>query len=194
MKQVVTIDFDIIMAPSIDLYNDRVGPHEKNVEEVMRKFPCLNGMVANLDTFRILTHFIKRVNPKNVSFITQHREMRKFLEEFTEPIELINIDHHHDIEYTEKDIDRVDNEHDGNWVKTYFQKEKIGKYCWIHNVNSTPLTDPFKDKFPHEAFYISEEILETLEPDQLVICLSPEWVPPTFYPLFTLWKELIPEV
>ena len=190
MKQVVTIDFDIIMAPSIELYNDRIGPHERDVEEVIRKFPCLNGMTANLDTFRIVTHFISRVDPSKISFITQHREMRDFIKEFDEPVELINIDHHHDIEYALKDADRTDNPHDGNWVKTYFQQNKIGKYCWIQNVNSTPLQVDMRDKFPHETFYISEEILEDLNPDYLIICLSPEWVPPMFYPLFTYWKEI----
>jgi hypothetical protein len=62
------------------------------------------------------------------------------MSEFDEPIELVNIDHHHDIEYADKDADKTDNEHDGNWVKTYFQQNKIAKYCWINNVNSTPLS------------------------------------------------------
>lgn len=194
MKQIVTIDFDIIMSPSIELYNDRIGPHEKDVEATMRKFPCLNGMTANLDVYRMLTHFINRVDFKNISFITQHREMRNFMSEFDEPIELVNIDHHHDIEYADKDADKTDNEHDGNWVKTYFQQNKIAKYCWINNVNSTPLSATMLEKFPHESFYISEEILETLNPDHLIICLSPEWVPPTYYALFTLWRELTVEV
>lgn len=190
MQQIVTIDFDIIMAPSIDLYNNRIGDFEKSVEEFMRNFPCAGIPNANMDIYRILTHFINKVDSSKISYITQHREMRRFIDEFDEPIELINIDHHHDIEYNSLEANSTENEHDGNWVKTYYQKGKIGKYYWIKNVNSTPINIEQSEKFPHESFYFSEEILELYHPDRLIICLSPEWVPPMYHPLFSLWREL----
>lgn len=191
MKQIVTIDFDIIMGPSIDIYNDRVGLHEKDIREILQKYPCLNGLVGDLDVYRYLTHFINKIDKDKIVFITQHREMRRFLNELESPVDLVNIDHHHDIEYIREEIDDTENEHDGNWVKTYFQQGKINSYCWICNVNSTPAQEEIAQAYSHESFYISEDILETLNPDKLIICLSPEWVPPVYYPLYTLWKESV---
>ena len=192
MKQVVTIDFDIIMAPSIELYNDRIGPHERDVEEVIRKFPCLNGMTANLDTFRIVTHFISRVDPSKISFITQHREMRDFIKEFDEPVELINIDHHHDICYHPIADDKWDSVGCGNWVKYLFMNNMIDKYVHIGDKLSA-MPFPEDQHLVTEFLDINENSLDHLvdEIDELCICLSPAWVPSQYHGLFEAWATAL---
>ena len=187
MKQIVTIDFDIIMGPSIGIYNNWVGGEDTTVDNIIKQFSCLSLPDADLDKYRLLTHFINSVDADKISFITRHREMERFVSEFDEPIELVNIDHHHDIDYFGKDTEEV---LDGNWVKYYFDNNKISKYCWINNVNSDPPTDEVISKYPHEHFYFSQEILDELHPDKLILCLSPEWVPSIYHPLFSLWREL----
>lgn len=187
MKQIVTIDFDIIMGPSISIYNNWVG-YNNTVDDVMKDFSCLSLPNADLDKYRILTNFIRSVDKDKISFITRHREMEKFVSEFNEPIELVNIDHHHDIDYFGVDTKEV---LDGNWVKYYFDQGKVDKYCWVNNVNSDPPADRLASEYPCEHFYFSQEVLDELHPDKLIICLSPEWVPSMYHSLFTLWKEIV---
>ena len=55
---ILTIDFDIIMAPSIQLYNDIIkGNNEWTIENMTEIYPLLNYVEADFEIYQKLTNF-----------------------------------------------------------------------------------------------------------------------------------------
>lgn len=103
MKNIVTIDFDIIMGPSIEGYNNIINDYV-SFEILANKFPFYNSAEADLYVYeyltRYLTEIITHIEDKNkIKFISQHDLMYHICKNEKEPFNLINIDHHHDINY-----------------------------------------------------------------------------------------------
>ena len=48
MKTITTIDFDIIMGPSIDGYNDMIDTQRTDMDTICEKFPYFNFDKPNL--------------------------------------------------------------------------------------------------------------------------------------------------
>ena len=193
---VVTIDFDIIMAPSIESYNELCGM--TNIGLLEQRCEILKYMPADLNIFMQLTdfliHIIQSNKCKKVSFIKSHERMLQFLEQNQiEHCDLINIDHHHDIGYG-KDTPNTENLNCGNWVYIGCQKGLIDNYTWINNENSnTFLADYIVQKPKIISITESQQLLKKLESetDYLVLCASFEWVPTSIRPLFDVWKNIV---
>lgn len=98
----LTIDFDIIMAPSIGLYNDLISD-DWTLGKIEKEYPNLS-LVLPPDYYlyeyitKYLIHVFKNTSPEKIFFIQSHETAAKILEELTN-IQLVNIDHHHDIGY-----------------------------------------------------------------------------------------------
>jgi hypothetical protein len=115
-------------------------------------------------------------------------------------LNIINIDHHHDLGYDERDDTKegtLNSPNCGNWAKFLFDSNKMKNYIWIKNVNSVGIV---REKVNEQM--IKYEILEknfcefyneilNLNFDKIFICLSPEWVPEHYHPLFFLMLDLI---
>lgn len=201
MKNVVTIDFDIIMGPSIDGYNDMISS-ETPMRHLASKFPYFGMAEADLYVYeyitRYLTEIITHIEDKDkIKFIATHDLMYHIYKNETEPFNLINIDHHHDINYIDdwsKPIIEID---EGNWVKRLFDMRKINRYIWVGNPNSVTIglgKCPFMDK-------ISMEILKDYDlgrlaanTDELVCCFSSAYIPPLYEPLFLTWRAIAEEI
>lgn len=73
MKNIVTIDFDIIMAPCINLYNDLVPRISWNDFKV---FPQMQLLTADLNHYQKLTNWIlkisKKLSPTDIVVIEDH--------------------------------------------------------------------------------------------------------------------------
>jgi hypothetical protein len=182
----VTIDFDIIMAPSIESYNNQVST-SRPIEKIKEDFPFLPEFPADLYIYEYLTRYILSVAKQNkkIYFIDDHSEVVQFFE--TPPYSLYNIDHHHDIGYNwgaSRDC--------GNWVRFLWKEGKITSYTWINDENSQKAPKRIQ-KYLTEEKNIRETNLELLAPetDVLVLCASYEWVPPLYHPLFLAWKTMI---
>ena len=71
MYNIVSIDFDIIMAPSISLYNDLTGPGKW--ENEFNNIPQLVLSQADLEHYQRLVQWILKtvpqMNPKDIHFI-----------------------------------------------------------------------------------------------------------------------------
>lgn len=199
---VVTIDFDIIMKPSIGFYNNMVDP-EDPIKNYIEEFSFLANIPADLYIYDYLTRYITRamVNGcRDVYFINSHEAAISCIKGLSlkEPVTLYNIDHHHDLGY-----DKTANEWKtlekkvlvGNWVKYGKEKKYIDNYFWIHNDNSDP--------FPKEAQFLVKDDFDLKDinlnddnfvPDVLILCASYEWVPPMYHSLYLAWNSICSEI
>lgn len=189
MKKIVTIDFDIIMHPSIELYNDS----DMSIDEYLLEYSFLGILEADLELYSNLTKYISSFNKDNIHFLYSHDEIISFLENQEEQFILVNIDHHHDLgygKYAQWSIPlRIYNE--GNWVKKLYDLNKIKKYIWLKDYRSNDVASR-GEKFITEKHFISNYNLDDLkDADELYISLSPEWVPEYYRHLYDLWQDLI---
>lgn len=195
MKNIVTIDFDIIMAPCIDLYNNLVPNYSW---ENLLNFEQMRLLTADLIHYQKLTQWlvaiIKKLNKEDIVFIEDHGQILKYLST-DEKLNIYNIDHHHDCGY-DKDENKTINElklHCGNWGLFLENMGIINNFYWINNDSSfSPPID--KQKVKYLEYKLSNFNLFNLPtPDKLIICLSEPWVPPMFRTLFYTWLDILNE-
>lgn len=182
---IVSIDFDIIMKPSIECYNNIMMDREAYDPML------LNNFHADLTIYKKLTEWlietIQLLPAENIIFIDSHEQIIKHIP-MNEQIYLINIDHHHDMGYRPEDnsVEKDKNLHCGNWAKYLLKEKLINEYIWICNENS-------QKNFIHNInfHYISEYNLNNLKANKIIICLSSPWIPNQFRPLFYTWMSII---
>lgn len=105
-----------------------------------------------------------------------------------EPLEIINIDHHHDLGYLPHEINNPDLRGDGNWISYLMANGyNVETYTWINNQNSRDIN--FTPSIKH--LNVSSDLCfltYSTEPFDLVfICSSWEWVPLKYVPLFSIF-------
>ena len=131
---IVTIDFDIIMGPSIGLYNNLINS-ETRASDLIKDFPYLNCANADLNTYEFLTRYyinvLKKLDKSKIYFIKSHEQVVPLVSK-NRDANLINIDHHHDLGYSDKEEPL----NCGNWAKILKDEGKIKDYIWLNNGNS----------------------------------------------------------
>lgn len=199
---IVTIDFDIIMSPSIEFYNDLIGV-ENPIKDFVADFSFLTTMPADLYQYEYLTRFIimaQKYVKDNIYFITDHKYVIDILKKLphNEPINLINIDHHHDLGYDDKDWNlpslKWRGYNCGNWVRYSKETKLIDNYCWVKNENSQNV-NPKGEKYIDQELLFKESKLEenVKSTNVLILCASYEWIPPLYHPLFLNWQTICEE-
>ena len=183
MKTLVTIDFDIIMAPVINFYNNMV-PGQSWDE--LYKTPQMACLHADFQHYQKLINYLIRVFDNiplsSVHFIENHSQVLKYIMPLQQ-YNIINIDHHHDIYYEEKNKEKPNC---GNWVYQIAQRNQLNSYTWYGNKNSNHMPEEQEQKYLTN-FYVMDDIEYTdwpMKPDELVICLSEPWVPPHLRDLY----------
>lgn len=139
--KVLSVDFDIIMAPDINLYNPIVP--RKNIEEVIKEHPLLTGLRADLTHYKKLVNLLLKVSKdipySNICVAFSHEHIGNFLQNDTN-LEIINIDHHHDLGY------EPDSNYEictcANWAYYLFKEKKVINYTWLNNTNSDMIPPP----------------------------------------------------
>ncbi len=183
IKNIVTIDFDIIMEPSIEIYNSMIND-KYGIEDLAKINNLISYCNANLNTYSFLTTYLFNVfglvDKSNIHFIYDHHKVYKYLNNEYK-YNVYNIDHHHDFGYHDDSNKHL---YCGNWVLKMEEDNLLNDYTWIANYTSSPFSkeDKFK-KIILEKFDFSSLPI----PDLLIICLSKQWVPEQFIPLFYLW-------
>lgn len=178
---VLSIDFDIIMAPSINLYNNMV-PGIK-WDDLLKSLPNLATTPADLNIYSDILRYLLRVVDKTspIYIAYSHSFIKNYLQ-YDYDLNIVNIDHHHDIFYDGKDAEcKLQDCTCANWVKYFHDQGQLKSYTWVHNDNSAnPNFDVEFDynKIPLREFKFAESY------DKYFICLSPEWVPPYYHSLF----------
>ena len=181
---IVSIDFDIIMAPSIELYRNFDWRGYDNYYQ--------NIFNADLTIYTKLTEWLLRwfpqVGQNNIYFIESHEQIIDFIPK-DKVCSLINVDHHHDLGYAPFDqLDRDDFPVDcGNWALYLLKHNLINDYTWIKNGNSSRCQH-YKYDFNSKLFY--DFNFNELQPDRIIICLSSPWVPLHYHTLFNLWMTM----
>lgn len=188
--KIVTIDFDIIMTQSISLYNNTVP---STTWDTLLKDPIMNLLPFNSNIYSMLTLWLQYIyqflKAEQIYFIESHETVAKIIqEESLENIELINIDHHHDLGYS-ADFNNDKKMHCGNWVKKLFDEKRIKEYIWIKNDYSLP---PKNCNIEYIEYDINDIVLTDIcdDCDKIFICLSSAWIPPYYVSLFTTWIGL----
>lgn len=191
MKTIITIDFDIIMAPCINLYNNSVPGV---AWDSLLNNPYMQLLTIDTQHYQRLTQFVlkcfNQMNKENIHFINSHEDIANYIQN-NEEYSIVNIDHHHDICYNPKDVENKCEELTcANWLKWLKENKQIKRYLWIHNKNSTMPADNVKNIINSEIAIENFNLNGLAVPDELVICLSPSWVPPIYRNLFFIWMDI----
>ena len=198
---IVTVDFDIIMGPSIDSYNDRIN-NEMTFKILASKFPFYNFAEPDLYVYEYLTRYLTEIvthieDKDKIKFIDTHDLAYHICKDIKEPFNLINIDHHHDINYNDSWKDPIININASNWVKRLFDMKKIQNYVWVGNSNSVMFNIdkcPFMDKIIVENLRSYDLGKLAANTDMLIFCFSKEYIPPLYEPLFLTWRAIAEEI
>jgi len=218
--RVLSIDLDYIMEPSIEIYNDVVYDHnpETRWRNLFEQTPFRdNSFEINISNLMYCYNtFLKAIKEcESVSFGFSHDAILFELDNYEEPIDLINIDHHDDVfngdyigdmgvneglskEYFEMESGGRINE--GNWIAYLKSKEKLNSYTWIRNENSknvewTQFNAELigQDNYIHTVrdFYLIEEYEKF---DHVFVCLSPQYIPHRFWHYFAMFISVYEEL
>ena len=118
MKTIITIDFDIIMAPCINLYNNSVPGI---AWDSLLNDPYMQLLTIDTQHYQRLTQFVlkcfNQMNKENIHFINSHENIANYIQN-NEEYSIVNIDHNHDICYNPKDVENKCEELTcANWLK-----------------------------------------------------------------------------
>lgn len=155
----------------------------------------MHNLKLDTNLFSILTLYIteqiKKIKQNHVYFIKDHDKVNDIIKQLNikEKIELFNLDFHHDLGYSPDPS--LESLNCGNWVYKLILENKINSYTWLNTKDSKP-----PNIFPNCKYNVIDIIKnnymlrELQDIDILIICLSPEWVPPYYQNLFYLWRDL----
>lgn len=187
MKTVLSIDFDIIMAPTIQTYNPMVP--KVDWDTMAKDQPLCALAYPDYRHYQNLFNYIVSLLPKlkkeNIYIIENHGKLFDYIPK-NEYIDLINIDHHHDVTYPNGPQDKVTC---ANWVKCIADIGLLHSYTWVKNNNSESggeVCKPYINNTYDFQELFGDNPVKLKEPDILVLCLSEPWVPPRVRPLFYL--------
>ena len=120
---VLSVDFDIIMAPDIGLYNGLVGvspDNSRSIDQRIKEHPMLSGCRADLNHYQRLVLYIlnviKDMEIEDIRISYTHEDIKNVLKDLQD-VHVYNIDHHHDLGYPQegKDIPAKDHCSCANW-------------------------------------------------------------------------------
>ena len=193
MQRILSLDIDYIMAPSIHIYDDWVDGHWVNSaiqwEMLEKKMgftpePCPKRENYLLRVFERALKNLKK--PEQIRFSRDHHEILDDIGS-CENLIIDNVDHHHDIYYSEWNSPQTLNE--GNWVWWLDKNHQIEEYTWFGNKNS----ESYDNSMPFHCTYrqiTDRRYLPLSAPDFLFVCESPHWVPPDSRSLFRIMQRM----
>ena len=207
---ILSVDFDIIMAPSIQLYNDLVEPYntcrEQNWDFIEQERYLSKYLEYDKEIYNKINEILVEASKKvPVVYIgrdhssilaainTEAREGRLKL-----PATVYNIDHHHDIYYSEHQLDPIFKYHDptcGCWVGYLERLKLLSKYAWINNDSSKlfyPL-EPIGNNIVNKTYTGNIKTIEIPfeEIEMLYFCSSLPYIPKKYDELFLHTLKLI---
>ena len=209
VKGILSIDFDYIMFPCINLYNDITsgGENATVIWEMLKRERGISDEFLLYDpkAYRAIIKLIKTIKDKDKNIelisITEHDELVSEIALGDETkYDLVNIDFHHDIMYRPTDRKNLKNfgtYNCSNWVGYLMLNNKINSYTWIKAPNSSlydhKLDGTYDIKFETESIRAIEDLDTFLSNhcfDKIFLCFSPQWVPYKYKHLYDLIIDL----
>ena len=97
------------------------------------------------DLLKTVSPIIQNTSFEKIVFSQYHKDIRHIIDNIQDPVYVVNIDHHHDIQYVETDpLHR--GFLSGNWLGHYLIRKKVLGATWIGNYHSgTNFFQNFKD-------------------------------------------------
>lgn len=205
-KKILSIDLDYILSPCINLYNDLVFANE-NPEKIWEKVNKLRNVDKHISydnenlkyVFNVFSNALSKLKDKNnVTFANNHdailfrlADKRYEADSFT----VYNIDHHHDIYYSENsksEVDRFDVASVANWVWYLDKHKKLSEYKWICNENSFFPEGEVTSNAKMDAYRgkTYKDIFDVEEWEYIFICNSPHWFPRDYDVFFEMLIDI----
>lgn len=206
-KNILSIDFDIVMYPCINLYNGDVDGGD-NPTELWRDLEDEYGlenynilkcdMSIVMEIAKVVAYYYKLGKP--IYFIDEHQEIVDNLKK--EPTydedtyNICNVDFHHDLWYRESDfpdILKADEYNCSDWLGYLYLKKKLESFTWLKAPNSDePEFRSYGGDFDLKTLRIREfNKLYDMNFDEVYMCLSPQWVPDKFRPYYNLIRVMV---
>lgn len=199
---ILSVDFDWIMQPTIEAYNNMVhgytklGPKEvwEHIEKNIPGFEPLCDLNRFTDLYFFLKDHSKNLYKEDIYIGFNHDELYRFMDDLNAKKYLVyNVDHHHDLGYR---LDEQPLEEQpitlANWAEKAHENLNMYKYVWIHNANSClPEKIPDKLKYTHTT---DIRLLDGVKFDKIFICASWEWVPLKYQNLFAILTSLFDDL
>ena len=201
--KILTVDFDIIMAPCIKLYNNMCAGNANSTElwnSIESRIEVDKFLCYDYNTLHSIAMLMKKSVNNGAEFIKidEHDKIiSKLIPRYNdEKFDITNIDFHHDIAYNKdsiNDIKNFDNHTCGNWVAYLHLKEYLDKYTWVKASNSDMCDPEIKSAIGIEYDIINKRDIDKIEPvfDQIYFCLSPQWVPYKYHHLYDLIADMV---
>lgn len=219
--RILSIDLDYIMGPSISEYEESFWNDNATTrwENFFRFKPTVKESDLIFDKgnlFYLWKLFNKCLyNDVPVSFAYDHDNILYDIGDKTD-LEIINIDHHHDVLYSNDMWNRasvkdesiplnkgnkheyyhIKNNHDvdeGAWIAYLRSQDRIKSYTWITSQNAIDGLDVvdfdyIRGLIPNMNITTKEkyDILD-YDFDHMHLCLSPQYIPPVHWHLYTLF-------
>lgn len=211
--KVLSIDLDYIMYPTIHSYND-IAWDDNPLVRWNKFYEISDDDESNLFYDEVRLQFLKDLftkviqNCDNVKFDYEHDNILYYLKNH-KSIELINIDHHDDILCDSYDLDfdgdgdddrkhdlnlefthlrEYDSVNEGNWIGWLASKRKLKSFSWIGNngwIDDEKL-ETVRELIPNiNVDYTLNHNFGDYKFDLVFLCLSPCFIPPEFWNLFT---------
>ena len=195
MKNILSIDFDIIMAPTIWLYNNIVPQQKWND---LNSSPYMQLATADLLHYHRLTNYLlyltKKLSKDNIHFVLDHEQIAfKLAQTPEEKYVITNIDHHHDVAYHDKDVPFIEGPPTcATCLKWLSERGMVERYRWINNGNSNGIFNKELEKFIDVTIDFRDFSFENqTDPDEVFIVLSSPWIPPEYQRLFYCWMDIL---
>lgn len=193
MINILSLDIDWIMEPSIQIYNNLINedsPVEQYNLDIKAPGAILNSDLNKyLQLNRLLFSKQCKVQLQDICITKTHKDIVKAIDcwKINESFSIYNIDHHHDCGYpdTAGDEKYYNRCTCGNWVTYIALNNKMFKhYVWINNINSNTYIDPWATKrLPKMSVSDDINYLSNIKFDKVFICTSPGWIPTNIEPL-----------
>ena len=186
-ERVLLIDLSYIMGPSMPLYEEWISGHwsseVKQWDIMSKKLGWLPPSCPRRSKYllRVLHRALPNLrNRDQVLFLRSRSDVLEHTAS-SENLVLHGVNHHHCIYYAGRNSpDFVD---ENNWLWWIDRMGRLSEYCWFNNSNS----ERYDNYMPLICDYTQvtdRRRLPMSNPDLIIICESPFWVPPNERSLF----------
>ena len=207
--RVLSIDFDYIMAPCLNLYNHLAHGDENptvNWLFIEQELNIENHLQYDAKYLQAIVDIIIYQMRNGASFtaIESHEEIVTKLKDLPDykdvKFDVTNIDFHHDLIYDCENVNRMvdfDEYNCANWFGYLYLKDKINHGTWFKASNSPPPDyEKIKDFFADEEIcevkpsFMLHSLWEEDKYDMIFLCKSPQWVPHQYEHLYNIVKAI----